>query len=105
MTDRSVITEVSKPTWRPGTFRALRHRNYRLYFFGQTVSLVGSWMQTTVLTWLAYDLTGEARWSAVILAAHVLPTLLLGILGGGLADRLPRRPLIFLTQLGLLVLS
>ena len=62
-------------------------------------------MQTTVLTWLAYELTGEARWSAIILAAHVLPTLILGMPGGTLADHLPRRPLIFLTQSGLLLLS
>jgi MFS family permease len=105
MTDRAAVTELKRPNWRPGTFRALRHRNYRLYFSGQIVSLIGSWMQTTVLTWLAYELTEEARWSAIILAAHVLPTLILGVPGGTLADHLPRRPLIFLTQLGLLLLS
>ena len=105
MTDLSAIRRLMRPSWRPGTFRALRHRNYRLYFSGQIVSLIGSWMQTTVLTWLAYDLTGEASWSALVLAAHVLPTLLLGLFGGGLADRLPRRPLIFFTQSCLLLLS
>src|SRR5262245_24877142 len=98
--------DLRKPrTWRPGTFRALRHPNYRLYFAGQTVSLTGSWMQTTVLTWLAYDLTKETYWAALISIAHVLPTLLLAVPGGSLADRWPRRPLIFASQSALLTLS
>ncbi len=90
---------------RPGTFRALRHRNYRLYFTGQIVSLTGSWVQTAALTWLAYDLTRQSLWPALVGTAQVLPTLLLGVLGGGLADRWPRRPLIFLSQAGLLLLA
>jgi MFS family permease len=84
--------------WKLGTFRALRHHNYRLYFTGQLVSLTGSWVQTTALTWLAYDLTGQNTWPALVSAAQVTPTLLLGVWGGGLADRWPRRPLILATQ-------
>lgn len=96
---------ASPPPRRLGTFRALRHRNYRLYFAGQIVSLTGSWVQTAALMWLAYDLTSQSRWPALVSAAQVLPTLLLGVWGGGLADRLPRRPLIFAAQTGLLILA
>jgi MFS family permease len=87
------------PTRRPNrTFRALRHRNYRLYFYGQLVSLTGSWVQTTALTWLAWDRTDKALWAGLVVAAQVLPTLLLGVWGGALADRLAKRPLIMATQ-------
>src|SRR3954447_14524612 len=78
-----------------GTFRALAHRNYRLYFTGQIISLTGSWVQTAALTWLAYTLTSGSRLPAGVTAAQVVPTLLLGAWGGGLADRLSRRKLIF----------
>jgi MFS family permease len=91
--------------WRRGTFRALRHRNYRLYFAGQLVSLTGSWVQTAALTWLAWDLTHQSRWPALVGAAQTLPTLALGVWGGSLADRWPRRPLICATQTLLLLLA
>ncbi len=91
--------------WHLNTFRALRHRNYRLYFVGQIISLTGSWVQTTALLLLAYELTHQSSWAALVSAASVLPTVLLGVYGGGLADRFPRRPLIFLTQSVFLVLA
>jgi MFS family permease len=97
-------TALSPPT-DPGTFRALRHRNYRLYFAGQIVSLTGSWVQTAALTWLAYTLTAGSSLPARVTAAQVVPTLILGVWGGSLADRLPRRSLIFLSQVALLVLA
>src|SRR2546429_3487578 len=90
------------PTGFAGTFRSLRHRNYRLYFFGQLISLTGSWVQTTALMWLVYELTQQSMWAALIAAAQVLPTFLLGAWGGALADRWPKRHLIFLTQAGFL---
>jgi MFS family permease len=87
------------------TFRSLRHRNYLLYFSGQLVSLVGTWMQTTVLSWLAYAITNESKWPALIMAAQILPTFLLGPWGGHLADRWPKRPLIFWMQTAFLILA
>src|SRR6266508_3819856 len=90
---------------RRGTFRALRHRNYRLFFLGQMVSVVGSWVQLTALMWLAFQLTGTSRWPALVAAAQLLPGFLLGAWGGALADRLPRRGLIFQSQTLLLVLA
>jgi predicted MFS family arabinose efflux permease len=91
--------------WRLSTFQALRHRNYRLYFAGQLVSLTGSWVQTAALTWVTYELTGQNRWTALVAAAQVVPTLLLGAWGGSLADRCPRRGLILATQSLLLALA
>ncbi len=91
--------------WWVVPFRALRHRNYRLYFFGQLVSLTGSWVQATALMWLAYELTKQSRWPALISAVQVLPTVGLGLLGGHVADRWSRRALIFTTQAALLALA
>jgi len=87
-----------RPAAPPRTFRAFRHRNYRLYFYGQLVSLTGSWVQTAALTWLAWDRTDKALWPGLVVAAQVLPTLLLGAWGGALADRIPKRRLIMVTQ-------
>src|SRR5262245_45212082 len=90
--------------WR-GTFRALRHRNYRLFFVGQFVSLIGSWIQLTALMWLAFHLTGTSRWPAIVAAAQMAPAFLLGAWGGVLAERRPRRQLVFLTQSALMILA
>ncbi len=87
------------------TFRALRHRNYRLYFGGQFISVTGSWAQSAALTWLAYELTRESIWPSLVGAMQVLPTFVLGAWGGSLADRWPKRVLIFLSQATLLVLA
>jgi len=81
------------------TFRSLRHRNYRLYFFGQLISLVGSWTQITALTWLAHAQTHQVKWPAFLAAVQIGPTFLLGPWGGSLADRVSRRGLIVRTQL------
>jgi MFS family permease len=91
--------------WWARPFRALRHRNYRLYFFGQLVSLTGSWVQTTALMWLAYRLTRQSEWAGWIATAQILPTALLGAWGGALADRVSKRALIFGTQSALLALA
>src|SRR5262245_9925538 len=88
-----------------GPFRALRHRNYRLFFVGQSVSLVGSWVQMTALMWLAFDLTGTSRWPALVAAVQLVPAFLLGAWGGVLADRVPKRALVFQTQAALLLLA
>jgi MFS family permease len=87
------------------TFRSLRHRNYRRYFLGQLVSFTGSWMQSAALMWLMYDRTGDLRWPSWLLVAQVGPTLVLGAWGGHLADRWPKRKLVFRTQAAFLVNS
>jgi MFS family permease len=87
---------------RDRTFRSLRHRDYRLYFLGQLVSFVGSWMQSTALMWLVYDLTSDPLWPALLLIALVGPTLVIGPFAGSIADRVPKRTLILSTQSGFL---
>ncbi|MGL6074519.1 MAG: MFS transporter [Fimbriiglobus sp.] len=88
---------------RTRTFRSLRHRDYRLYFLGQIVSFTGSWMQSAALMWLVYSITQDPLWPPLMLVAQVGPTILLGTYGGAIADRVPKRRLIFTTQLGFLL--
>jgi len=85
------------------TLRSLRHRNYRLYFFGQLVSLAGTWMQSLAQAWLIYRLTGSGLMLGLIGAMSMVPNLIFGLYGGVLADRLPRQYLLKIAQvLGLL---
>ncbi|MDQ6766129.1 MAG: MFS transporter, partial [Verrucomicrobiota bacterium] len=67
MTGRQRRTPVGKIGLRQ-TFRALRHRNYRLFFYGQLVSLIGSWMQQTATSWLVYQITGSKVLLGVVAA-------------------------------------
>jgi MFS family permease len=78
--------------------RALRHRNYRLLFFGQLVSLCGVWMQITAQGWLILRLTNSPLWLGLIAAAQSLPVLLLSLHAGALADKAPKRRLLLITQ-------
>jgi MFS family permease len=87
------------------TFRALRHRNFRLFFFGQMISLVGTWMQTIAQQWLVYRLTGSATMLGVVSLVGVLPLLPMSLWGGSLADRFPRRSIITVTQTTMMVLA
>ena len=72
-------------------FIALRHRNFRLFWFGQLISLVGTWMQTIGQSWLVLELTHSALWLGVVGALQFLPVMLFALFGGVLADRLPKR--------------
>jgi MFS family permease len=87
------------------TFRSLRHRNYRLYFIGQLVSLTGTWMQSTALMWVAFEITGQSMWTGWVGASQLLPTFFFGAWGGALADRLPKRTVLFATQAAQLILA
>jgi len=71
--------------------RAFRHRNFRLFFAGQAVSLVGSWMQSVAQAWLVLTLTNDPLILGVVAAAQWTPVLLLGLFGGLIADTLPKR--------------
>ncbi|MFZ0887390.1 MAG: MFS transporter [Candidatus Binataceae bacterium] len=89
---------------RLGAFRALRHRNYRLYFSGQLVSLAGTWMQSAAQAWLVLKLTNSSMMLGVVSFAQFLPILLVGLFAGVAIDRIDRRRLIITTQT-LLMLS
>jgi MFS family permease len=80
------------------TFRALRHRNYRLYFFGQITSFSGTWMQIVALAWLVLQLTGSGVALGTVTALQFLPLLVLGPWGGLVADRFDRRKIVMTTQ-------
>src|SRR5260370_19462636 len=103
-TDEAVMQERAR-RWRLTTFSALKHRNYRLYFFGQMISIIGSWVQTTALMALAYDLGKLPSWPTTVTAAQFLPSLVLAASAGTLVDRWPKRALIFTTQSMQLVLA
>ena len=75
----------------PDALRALRHRNYRLFFAGQLISLSGTWMQSVAQAWLAYRLTGSAALLGIVGFAGQIPTLLFSPAGGLVADRFARR--------------
>jgi MFS family permease len=80
------------------TFRSLEVRNYRLYFFGQIVSVTGTWMQSVGQAWLMLQLTGSAVALGTVTALQFLPILLFGPWGGVVADRVDKRRLLILTQ-------
>ena len=85
--------------------RAFRHRNYQLFFGGQLISLVGTWMQQVAQAWLVLELTNDALWLGVVAAAQFVPVMILGLFGGVLADALPKRQTIFVTQAAMMTLA
>ncbi|MBM4371494.1 MAG: MFS transporter [Deltaproteobacteria bacterium] len=85
------------------TFAALRHRNYRLWFTGQLVSLLGSWMQITAQGFLVYQLTGSSIWLGTVTFAAGMPAWLFMLWGGAVADRVPRRTLLLVTQAAMIL--
>ncbi len=87
-----------------GAFRALRHRNYRLYFIGQLTSLAGTWMQSAAQAWLVLALTNSSLMLGVVSFAQFFPILLVGLFAGVVVDRIDRRRMLIGTQT-LLMLS
>ncbi len=79
-------------------FRALRHRNYRLFFFGQGISLIGTWTQQVALSWLVFTLTGSTVLLGTVAFCTQLPMLFLGPFAGVCADRFDRKRLLLWTQ-------
>jgi MFS family permease len=88
-----------------GVFRALRHRNYALFFGGQILSLVGTWMQNVAQAWLVYRLTGSAALLGVVGFASQIPVFVLSPVGGIVADRVDRRRVVLMTQASAMLLA
>ena len=88
----------ARPPWRYNPFVALRHRNFRLFFFGQFISQTGSWMQRIAQAWLVLQLTNSPFLLGVVGALQWLPVLLFSLIGGVAADRLNKRALIIVMQ-------
>jgi MFS family permease len=100
--------------YRERTFKSLSVRNYRLYFIGQGISISGTWMQSVAQGLLVLDLTGSGTQLGLVTALRSIPVLAFGAMGGVIADRYPKRRLLYITQtiagilgltLGMLILT
>jgi MFS family permease len=87
------------------TFASLRHRNFRLFFAGQLISLIGTWMQNTAQGWLVYQLTGSKMLLGVVAAVGSAPMMLFSIWGGSVADRYPKRHIVLCTQSSMMLFA
>ena len=87
------------------TFTALKYPNYRLWFIGQTVSLFGTWMQRTAQGYLIYDLTKSPIYLGYVGFAYGVPSWFFMLYGGAIADRVPRRTLLLITQSAMMILA
>ena len=99
-------SEASPPPPRPlGAFRALRHRNFRLFFIGQLISLIGTWMQTVAQAWLVYRLTGSPVLLGTVAFVTQLPVFFLATVGGIVADRYAKRRIVVACQVASMLLA
>jgi len=80
-------------------FHSLYHRNYRYFFFGQMISLIGTWMQVMAQAWLVYTLTNSPFKLGVVGAVQFLPTLIFALFTGVLVDRYPKKKILLITQM------
>jgi len=87
------------------TFAAFRHRNYRLWFWGQLLSMFGTWMQLTALGFLVYQLTNSPTYLGLVGFAAGVPYWLFTLYGGVITDRMSRRDLMVITQIGMMILA
>jgi len=87
------------------TFRSLRHRNFRLFWFGQMISLIGTWMQSVAQGWMVLRLSNSPFLLGVVSAFAGLPVLFLSLPAGVLADRVKKRKFLIFTQIGAMVLA
>src|SRR5262249_18906814 len=111
------VTQISQPTTRQSdgvsppasrwavTLRALRHRNFQLFFGGQLVSLTGTWMQSVAQAWLVYSITRSSFLLGAVGFASQIPVFLLAPLGGTFADRTNRHRLVVATQAASMILA
>ncbi len=84
---------------------AFQHRNYRLFFIGQLVSLIGTWMQQVAQAWLVLQLTGDPIWLGIVATAQFLPVMVFGLFAGVAADALPKRRVLIGTQVSMMILA
>jgi MFS family permease len=107
--ENSAANDVDAPSLRGSRWlaagRALRHRNFQLFFGGQLISLIGTWMQSVAQSWLVYRLTGSALLLGSVGFASQIPVFLFSPLGGIAADRINRRYVIIATQISSMLLA
>ena len=97
MTNAVLTTKLGR------TFPALTHKNYRYFWFGQCISLMGTWMQTTAQQWLVYSITKSAFLLGILGVAQFGPMLVFSLFAGVLADRYPKKAILLFTQAALMV--
>ncbi len=78
--------------------QVMRHRNYRLFWFGFLFSNAGSWIQSVAQGWLVYEISGSAGWLGAIGFIRAFPLIFLSLIGGTVADRFPKRRILYITQ-------
>src|SRR5579859_2096173 len=101
----SAVAAPPKKSRFANSVRALRHRNFQLFFAGQLISLIGTWMQTVAQSWLVYRLTGSALLLGEVGFASQIPVCIIAPLGGIIADRYPRQRIVVATQTSAMILA
>ncbi len=87
------------------TFSSLHSKNFRYFWFGQFISVIGTWIQRTAQTWLVYQMTNSALLVGVLAACQFIPIIFLTLIAGTVIDRHPKRQILILTQFGFLLLG
>src|SRR5438270_3065690 len=100
-----IAADEVRPSRLPVTLRALKHRNFRLFFGGQLISLIGTWMQNVAQAWLVYRLTGSSLLLGSVAFAGQIPVLLTSPLAGIVADRYNRQRVVIGTQAASMILA
>ncbi|MGE5508609.1 MAG: MFS transporter, partial [Chitinophagales bacterium] len=90
---------------RSTVFSALRHRDFRLFWTGQMISLMGTWMQNVGQAWLVLTMTNSPFRLGVVSAAQFLPVLVVTLFAGVVIDRVSKRNLLLVTQISLMLLA
>jgi MFS family permease len=107
-TPKTIASEISADTSSgslPAVLRALKHRNFQLFFSGQLISLIGTWMQSIAEAWLVYRLTGSSLLLGSVGFASQIPVFLVAPIGGIVADRYDRRRIVIGTQIASMLLA
>jgi MFS family permease len=104
VTVQRINSQFQGMSWRQ-TFAALKYYNYRLWFIGQLVSLIGTWMQSTAQAYLVFELTKSPAYLGYVGFATGLPVWLFTLYGGVIADRMSRRTLMVITQSAMMILA
>ena len=99
------MKSMTLPSRWPDTFASFQYPNYRKWFAGQSLSLMGTWMQSVAQGWVVYELTGSKLALGTITFAGSIPTLFLLLPAGALADRMSKRRLLVITQIAMMLLA
>ncbi|MBL1135633.1 MAG: MFS transporter [Chloroflexi bacterium] len=100
----TTLTQIQMPP-QARTLDALRYDNFRKFFFGQLVSVSGTWMQRVAQGWLVFHLTQSELWLGLVACAAGIPTLFFAPFAGVLVDRYPRRQILLATQIALMIMA